>query len=152
MRRNRRGDYLVQFCREAKILREAEETGEHYLLAGGGHTGALFEFSQALGDWRLGMKLSGIALEELERLGVADKIDIIATPAIGAIPFAVHLQHAFERHHLKIPNMIYGEKSDAGMVISRFSIPPESRILFVDDVFTTGGTLYKLALQSQFVS
>ena len=85
--------------------------------------------------------------EDAARLGKAiaakfrkDKIDIVTGPALGGIIIAYEVARSLG------VRCIFGEREERSMKLRRgFSITPGERVLLVEDVITTGGSLKELA-------
>ncbi len=140
----RKGQELIDFCRWANTIFDAEETGEHYLLASGRHSRIHIQLSRALGNFTVGHAIAGVAFDEIDRLGLVGNFDTILTAAIGAIPLGVALQYAFLRMHKLPPDLAYAEKSGEGYVLNRFALGSSNAVLIVDDIHTSGKTLNAL--------
>lgn len=66
-------------------------------------------------------------------------VDIVLGPAVGAITFAYEMSR-----QLSVPN-VFAERVDGKMKLRRgFSIPPDAKVLIVEDVITTGRTVEEL--------
>jgi orotate phosphoribosyltransferase len=69
-----------------------------------------------------------------------DNVTLVAGPAIGGIVIAHEVARA-----LKVP-CVFGEREEGKMTLRRgFTVKPADRILVVEDVITTGGSLKELA-------
>lgn len=109
----------------------------HFKLASGRHSGhyvmkgKLVQYPEIVADL-----IAGVG-EQLQGLG---RIDAVLSPAIGGIP--VGQQVAL---HLGCRHIFSERDAENQMVLKRgFEILPGERVLLVEDVITTGGTLGEL--------
>ena len=122
---------------------DVTETGKHYLLSSGLHTGVFFQLSKVFENGSVRERLARLMLTKIKEAGINPKdIDILLGPAMGALPLIYTLQHFFELSHTRV---IFAEKRRAGkFVLGRgFILPPDKRIFIIDDVGTTFGTVRK---------
>jgi orotate phosphoribosyltransferase len=106
----------------------------HFILTSGLHSDRYVQCARVLEDPALTMRL---AHEIVRRLGEdADHIDLVAAPAVGGIVIGFAVAAA-----LGTP-FVFTERVDGRMTLRRgFSIPPGARVLVVEDVVTTGGSV-----------
>ncbi|MDR2587143.1 MAG: orotate phosphoribosyltransferase [Coriobacteriales bacterium] len=77
-----------------------------------------------------------LAAEAAARLPEGVQVDLVASPAVGGILFGFAVAAA-----LDVP-LIFSERVDGAMVFRRsFEVPRGARVLVVEDVVTTGGSV-----------
>jgi len=119
-----------------EILSIFKETGAllegHFLLTSGLHSPQYFQCALVLQDPALAQKLCWeIAYQFME-----EKIDVVIGPAIGGIVIAQEIAR------LVSARAIFAEREDNQMTLRRgFEIKPGERVLVVEDVVTTGGSI-----------
>ncbi len=121
------------------ILGRLEATGAlkkgHFKLSSGLHSDTYIQCSLFLEHPRDAMG----AGEAIARMIEGD-VDLVFAPALGALIVGFTCAHA-----LGVP-MVFAERSEGRMTLRRgFEIPPGSRVLLVEDVITTGGSIMELA-------
>jgi len=105
----------------------------HFKLTSGRHSDTYIQCARVLEYPTLTMQLADEAVAKLpEDL----QVDIVASPALGGILFGFAVATALDT------TMIYSERVDGTMVFRRsFEVPEGARILVVEDVVTTGGSV-----------
>ncbi|MGI6168505.1 MAG: orotate phosphoribosyltransferase [Christensenellales bacterium] len=118
---------VLEIFREIGVLREG-----HFLLTSGRHSdrymqcAKLFEYP----------KYSELLCGELARRFADCGVDIVVGPAVGGIIMSYEVSRA-----LGVRN-IFAERQDGKMAMRRgFTVEPNSRVLVVEDVITTGGSV-----------
>ena len=120
------------------IVKELEATGAlqkgHFKLSSGLHSDTYIQCSQLL-------KYPSAAIEAGRR--IAEKapgdVDLVISPALGAL--IIGFTAAME---LGVP-MVFAERTGGRMELRRgFRIEPGTRVLLVEDVITTGGSIMEL--------
>lgn len=107
----------------------------HFKLSSGLHSDTYVQCSQLLKDPRLAMA-SGRAIAQ----AVGEDVDIVLSPALGAIVIGFATAAAMGCEFL------FAERVDGELALRRgFRIPPGARVLLVEDVITTGGSILELA-------
>ncbi|WP_152568500.1 orotate phosphoribosyltransferase [Thermoactinomyces daqus] len=121
----------------ACLVEEAiERTGVlkegHFLLSSGRHSGkymqcaALLQYPQDAGK----------AGEAIASLFKGEKIDVVVGPALGGVIIAHEVARALN------VRCLFAERKDGKMELRRgFAIQPGERVLVVEDVVTTGGSV-----------
>ena len=104
----------------------------HFLLSSGLHSPVYFEKFQVLKNPVYIQKLC----KKLANLFKKEKVQLVIGPATGGILLAFEVAK-----NLKI-NFVFAESENNQRVLKRgFEIKPGQRILIVDDVLTTGGSV-----------
>jgi orotate phosphoribosyltransferase len=127
---------MTQLTDEAIIaaLKEADaiRTG-HFVLTSGRHSDTYVQCARILEDPALTTRLAEAAIERLpEGLG----IDLVAAPAVGGLIIGFAVAQALG------VKFIFSEREQGSMVFRRaFAVPERARVLVVEDVVTTGGSV-----------
>ncbi|QTL98452.1 orotate phosphoribosyltransferase [Iocasia frigidifontis] len=119
-----------------EILKDLEETGAllkgHFLLSSGLHSGGYVQCASLLKYPATAGKLC----EELADKVAEYKPDIVVGPALGGVIVSYELARALGK-----PG-IFTERKEKKMELRRnFEINPGDRVLVVEDVVTTGGSV-----------
>jgi orotate phosphoribosyltransferase len=119
-----------------KILKDSGAFLEgHFILTSGRHSDKYVQCAQLFKD----SKLSEILCKELAAIFKDDNIDVVIGPAIGAILISYETSR-----HLGVPNL-FTERVDGKMTLRRnFIVKPGQRVLVVEDVTTTGGSVFEV--------
>jgi len=115
-------------------LRDADaiRTG-HFVLTSGRHSGTYVQCARILEDPALTTKLAQTAVE---RLPEGLDIDLVAAPAVGGLIIGFAVAQALG------VKFIFSEREAGTMVFRRaFEVPEGARVLVVEDVVTTGGSV-----------
>lgn len=121
---------------ESQILREFEEAEAilhgHFILTSGLRTGAYIQCARVMMDPNRGERLcKELAFKVKANLGI--HIDLVVSPALGGIIVGYEVAR-----HLHVP-AVFCERVDGKFQLRRgFDIKPDSNILLVEDVVTTG--------------
>jgi orotate phosphoribosyltransferase len=104
----------------------------HFQLTSGRHSGTYVQCARVLEDPALTTELAHAMAES-----VADRaIDVVAAPAVGGIIIGFAVAQALG------VKFIFSERQQGTMVFRRsFSVTPGERVLVVEDVVTTGGSV-----------
>ena len=130
---------LVKVCmtkKKDKILEICRKTGAllrgHFRLTSGLHSGHYLQCAKALQY----PEFSEFMCKELAGPFKHSKISVVAAPAIGGIIVAYEIARILKAR------TIFAEREDGGMSFRRgFSLTPKDRVLVVEDVMTTGGSI-----------
>ena len=105
----------------------------HFVLTSGRHSAQYVQCARVLEDPVLTMSLAETAVA---RLPTGLGVDIVAAPAVGGIVIGFAVAHALG------VKFIFSERQNGLMTFRRdFEVPPGSRVLVVEDVVTTGGSV-----------
>lgn len=108
----------------------------HFLLTSGRHSDRYVQCAQVLKYPEYASQLCG----ELARRFQEDQVDVVIGPAMGGILVAYEVSR-----HLGVIN-IFAERENGVMSLRRgFSLEPGTRVLIVEDVVTTGGSVLEVA-------
>ena len=104
----------------------------HFQLTSGRHSDTYVQCARVLEDPELTTRL---AREMVDRLGDVE-VDLVAAPAVGGIIIGFAVAQALG------VRFIFSERKDGEMLFRRsFDIPAGARVLVVEDVVTTGGSV-----------
>lgn len=117
-----------------KILEIFKETGVmlegHFLLTSGRHSDKYMQCAKLFQN----AEISEMFAKELA--SKFDGVDLVAGPAIGGIILAYEVSR-----QMGVPN-VFAERQNGEMTIRRgFEIPKGAKVLVVEDVVTTGGSV-----------
>ena len=116
-----------------EILKEKEVLlSGHFLLTSGRHAAYYMQCARILQY----PEIAGKLCEQLAGYFAAEKIDVVAGPAMGAIIIAYEAARALG------VKSVFAERENGVMSLRRgFSVKPGDRVLVVEDVVTTGGSV-----------
>ncbi len=119
-----------------EVLGSLEEAGAiltgHFGLTSGRHSDRYVQCARVLEDPAL---VTRLAHEIVERLGERH-IDLVAAPAVGGIIIGFAVAQALG------VKFIFSEREGGAMTFRRgFDVPAGARVLVVEDVVTTGGSV-----------
>ena len=118
---------VTEILKEAGVLLEG-----HFLLTSGKHSGQYLQCAKIFQDTRYAEELC----EDLAKKFEQDHVELVIGPAIGAIQMAYEVSR-----HLHVKN-IFAERENGKMTLRRsFHIEKGQRVLVVEDVVTTGGSV-----------
>lgn len=118
---------VLQALRDAKAILSG-----HFQLTSGRHSDTYVQCARILEDPGLTTRL---AAAMVDRIGER-RIDLVAAPAVGGIIIGFAVAQALE------VTFIFSERQGGEMVFRRgFSVPSGARVLVVEDVVTTGGSV-----------
>jgi orotate phosphoribosyltransferase len=105
----------------------------HFVLTSGRHSDTYVQCARVLEDPALTTELAKTAVERLPKdLG----IDLVAAPAVGGLIIGFAVAQALG------VKFIFSEREQGEMVFRRaFAVPENARVLVVEDVVTTGGSV-----------
>lgn len=105
----------------------------HFVLTSGRHSDTYVQCARVFEDPTLTLRL---AREAVEHLPSNINVDLVASPAVGGLLFGFAVAQALG------VNFIFTERENGKMTLRRgFEIPSAARVLIVEDVVTTGGSV-----------
>jgi len=105
----------------------------HFVLTSGRHSGTYVQCARFLEDPALTTDLAQTAVG---RLAEGLDIDLVAAPAVGGLIIGFAVAQALG------VKFIFSEREQGAMVFRRaFDVPDGARVLVVEDVVTTGGSV-----------
>ncbi|MDP2234110.1 MAG: orotate phosphoribosyltransferase [Actinomycetota bacterium] len=121
---------------EAEVLEALKDAGAilsgHFALTSGRHSDTYVQCARILEDPALTTRLARAAATRL----AGEKIDMVAAPAVGGIIIGFAVAQALG------VKFIFTERESGKMVFRRaFEVPAGARVLVVEDVVTTGGSV-----------
>jgi orotate phosphoribosyltransferase len=123
-------DEIIQIFRDAGAILEG-----HFLLTSGLHSPVYWEKFRVLQHPQYTEKLCRLIAEHFKE----DKVQVVAGPTTGGVILA------FEVARQLGVKSIFAEKEGEGRTFRRgFTINPGERVLIVDDVLTTGGSIIEV--------
>ena len=118
---------IIEMLKEAEVLLEG-----HFLLTSGRHSDKYMQCAKIFQDSKYSVPLCGELVEKYKN----DNIEVVIGPAIGAIQMAYEVGK-----QLGVKN-IFAEREDGKMTLRRgFTIEKGQRVLVVEDVVKTGGSV-----------
>ena len=120
----------------AEMERIFKQTGlmleGHFLLTSGRHSNRYMQCAKLFQY----PEYSEMICKDLADRFAGQKIDMVVGPAVGGIIMRYEMARQF-----KVPN-IFAERENGAMTLRRgFSIPEGAKVLVVEDVMTTGGSV-----------
>ena len=120
----------------AEMERIFKQTGlmleGHFLLTSGRHSNRYMQCAKLFQY----PEYSEMICKDLADRFAGQKIDMVVGPAVGGIIMSYEMERQF-----KVPN-IFAERENGAMTLRRgFSIPEGAKVLVVEDVVTTGGSV-----------
>lgn len=121
-------DEILSALKKAEAIR----TG-HFQLTSGRHSDGYVQCARILEDPALTTELARTAVH---RLPADMRIDVVAAPAVGGLIIGFAVAQALG------VKFIFSEREQGTMVFRRaFEVPEGARVLVVEDVVTTGGSV-----------
>ncbi|MDR3686756.1 MAG: orotate phosphoribosyltransferase [Coriobacteriia bacterium] len=119
---------ILQALKDADAIRSG-----HFVLTSGRHSDTYVQCARILEDPAL---VTLLAKTAVERLPDGVQIDLVAAPAVGGLIIGFAVAQALG------VKFIFSEREDGRMVFRRaFAVRPGARVLVVEDVVTTGGSV-----------
>lgn len=122
--------------REQNILDIYEEAGAllngHFVLSSGKHSARYLQSAKVLMIPSHAARLAGFLAEKIE----ADAVDLVVSPALGGLIIGHEVARALNKP------FIFTERKEGEMSLRRgFELDQGARVLVVEDVITTGGSV-----------
>jgi orotate phosphoribosyltransferase len=122
-----------------KLIKKLLETGAllegHFELTSGLHSNKYFQCALLLQNPEISTELG----QKIKDLFADSKVDLVAGPAVGGIIIAHEVARAFG------VKSVFTERVNGKMALRRgFSIKKGQKVLLVEDVITTGGSILEL--------
>jgi len=118
---------ILSIFKQTGVLKEG-----HFLLTSGRHSNQYMQMAQVLKDAKLTEKLC----QELAEYYKNEEIDLVVSPAVGGIIVGYEVSRSLG------VNNIFCERENGEMTLRRgFQIEPNQRVIVVEDVVTTGGSV-----------
>lgn len=117
-----------------QALRDSEAVlSGHFALTSGRHSDTYMQCARVFEDPELTNRL---AVEAVRRMPDHIEVDLVASPAVGGLIFGYAVASALGTRY------IFAERKAGEMTFRRgFAIRPGERVLVVEDVVTTGGSV-----------
>lgn len=118
---------VLDIFKEAGVLLEG-----HFLLTSGRHSNRYLQCAKIFRNTRYSEELCA-ALADYYR---ADGVDVVIGPAMGAVQMAYEVSRALGCENF------FAERENGAMTLRRgFAVQPGQKVLLVEDVITTGGSV-----------
>ena len=126
----------------AEVLKVFEEVqallNGHFLLSSGNHSNRYLQCALVTQHPRVAAQLA----EALARPFLSQAVDVVLGPAVGGIVIAQEVAQALSRGGNANVRALFCERVDGKMTLRRgFSLKSGERVLAVEDVITTGGSV-----------
>jgi len=120
-------DQLIEIFQKTGALLEG-----HFILTSGRHSPTYFQCAKVLQYPEYLQKFSNEIVNHFQDID----IDIVITPAVGGIVLGTEIGRQLNKQ------AIFAEREQGAMTLRRgFEITPESNVLVIEDVITTGGSV-----------
>ena len=121
-------EQIIEILKESGVLMEG-----HFQLTSGRHSDKYLQCSKVFKN----TKYSEALCSSLAELFKDDGVELVIGPALGAVQMAYEVSR-----HTKTENFFTERDEDGKMTLRRgFVIEPGQRVLVVEDVVTTGGSV-----------
>lgn len=123
-------DQIMHLFEDRKVMMDG-----HFLLSSGLHSDRYAQCARIFEYPEVAKMICGDLVEKL----AGTDIDMVMGPAVGGIIMAYEIAR-----ELDVPN-VFAERVDGKMTLRRgFEVPKGSKVLLVEDVVTTGGSVNEL--------
>lgn len=121
-------DRVTEILKEAGVLLEG-----HFLLTSGRHSNRYLQCAKIFRNTKYSEELSGALAEQFKD----DDIQLVIGPAMGAVQMAYEVSR-----HIGCENFFAERDENGEMALRRgFAVEEGQRVLIVEDVVTTGGSV-----------
>lgn len=121
---------VLEIFRKSKVLMEG-----HFLLTSGRHSDKYLQCARVFQYSEYTEQLAGALADEFH----SDKIDLVIGPALGGIILSYEMGRSLG------VKTLFSEREKGEMVLRRgFEIPKGAKVLVVEDVITTGGSVQEV--------
>lgn len=118
---------VMDILKEAGVLLEG-----HFLLTSGRHSGRYLQCAKIFRNTRYSEELCAALAEQFAGAGV----DVVIGPAMGAVQMAYEVSRSLGCENF------FTERENGAMTLRRgFAVRPGEKVLVVEDVVTTGGSV-----------
>lgn len=118
---------VIEVLKEAGVLKEG-----HFLLTSGRHSDKYMQCAMLFRNAKYSEEICAMLADEFKD----DNIELVIGPALGAVQMAYEVSRT-----LKVENF-FAERENGVMTLRRgFAVKPGQRVLVVEDVVTTGGSV-----------
>ena len=118
---------VLEILKEAGVLLEG-----HFLLTSGRHSNKYLQCAKIFRNTKYSEELCAALAEQFQE----DQVDVVIGPARGAVQMAYEVSR-----WLKCENF-FTERENGAMALRRgFAVQPGQKVLLVEDVITTGGSV-----------
>ena len=119
---------VIEILKEAGVLLEG-----HFRLTSGRHSNKYLQCAKIFRNTKYSEELCAALAEQFADEGV----EVVIGPAMGAVQMAYEVSR-----HLKCENFFAEREADGKMALRRgFEVKPGMKVLLVEDVVTTGGSV-----------
>ena len=123
-------DHLIEIFQKTGALLEG-----HFILTSGRHSPMYFQCAKVLQYPKYLQKFSNEIVNYFQGMD----IDIVITPAVGGIVLGTEIGRQLNKQS------IFAEREQGVMTLRRgFEINPETNVLVIEDVITTGGSVIEV--------
>ena len=123
---------MLSYKESLKILKETDALMEgHFVLSSGLHSEQYIQCAKLLSHPNKAQKICKSLAEKITNS--KKKIDLVLAPAMGGVVIGYEIGKLLKKE------TIFAERVEGNFILRRgFSIPPNSKVLIVEDVITTG--------------
>ncbi len=127
---------MLERNRVEEILRQTGVLIEgHFILTSGRHSDKYMQCAKLFIDPEISERISAELAEKFK----GEKIDYVVGPALGGVILSYEMARQLGAKN------IFAERKDGNMMIRRgFKLPAGARVLVVEDVVTTGGSVFEV--------
>lgn len=129
---------------DAEVLQAFKDAGAilsgHFQLTSGRHSDTYVQCARVLEDPALTTRFAEELARRVQETFGERSIDLVASPAVGGIIIGFAVAQALG------VKFIFSERENGKMTFRRaFDVPEKARVLLVEDVVTTGGSVAEVA-------